>query len=216
MRRVLMIMVVAVMAIGSGGCLGPLAMMAARGPEAMAKRMGQSAGYQATSNVASSAVGQEAATSADTMANIDRILREHPDAVNAGELEELKRDLADDLPGPDEQAEEGEPLPTDGMEADASLYPPLAPGASPHDRRSAPFTSPKRGAEGVLITDGIGEPEQPVQTRNRLRIERPVPVDQRWRISDQHRFHSPKLTSFGEETPAPPVQRLRGGVKYAQ
>lgn len=183
-------------------------MMLARGPESVAKGMGQSVGYNAASNVAGSELGQEAAHAADTMANLDRILKEHPDAVNAAELAELRRNLEQPPPGSDRDT--GEQLDEDGIEADASVHPPLARRASPYDRRSGDFATPRRGAHGVLSDDNIGLPEQRLQTHNRLRVERAQPADQRWRITDQHRFHSPKLTSFGEDIPTPAVQSLTG------
>lgn len=194
------------------GCIGPLATMLARGPEAVAKQMGQAAGYQAASGIAGSELGRETTATADTLANLDRIAREHPDALNADEVEQLKRKLAEDMPPAGaEEAPDGTSIDGDAVTGDASLHGPAAQPPSPHDRRRERLsTGPRDRTVGMLGDEDIGLPEELMTTSNRLRIERPGPIDQRWRPTDPHRFTQPRQTSFDEDQPPQSLQSLTG------
>lgn len=212
MRRSLLLVPLGLLLLIPSGCIGPLAAMIARGPESVARQMGQSAGYNAASGIAGSELGRDAAAASDTMANIDRILKEHPDALNAGEVEALKRELAEDLPPPGGEEQTGSGVMSDSeVTADDSVYPPPPAPASPHDRRREDIAgSARRDQVGTMTDEDIGLPTRAVRTNNHLRVERSTPLDQRWRPTDPHRFTTPRQTSFSEPQPTPTIESLTG------
>ena len=208
-RRLVMVLLTPCLLVPTG-CLGPLAAMLARGPEAVARDMGQAAGYNAASSIAGSELGRDATAAADTMANIDRIKNEHPDALNAGELEELKRELEAELPPPGAEAEEGTDLAASEVSADHSLRAPPGAPADPHDRRARATARSGSDQVGQLSDGHIGQPAAGPRATNRLRIERPTPIDRRWRPTDPHRFTTPSQSSFLPEAPPATLESLTG------
>ncbi|MDA3963437.1 MAG: hypothetical protein PF961_21835 [Planctomycetota bacterium] len=198
----------------TSGCLGPLAQMLARGPEAVARSMGESVAYNAAGELARSDIAGGVAETADTVANLDSILQDHPDAVNAGELESLKREIAEDLPAPGDEAQVGTEV-SDEMLADEAEVPWADPPTDPFDRRATPRgDSESRVGDQWQVTDDIGAPEFAAKVDSPLQIEQRNSPDQRMRNRDPFRFTKPKLTSMHEEAAKPTMRSLTGDNSF--
>lgn len=213
MRFALCLVVMAPLCLVMSGCFGQLASLLARGPEAVARDMGTSVGYNAAGSLAGSELGQDVVAASDTVAGLDKILQEHPDAANSAELHELKRRLEEDIPEPGSQPEEGDTTIADHEEfkpGDPVMTEAVRP-ESRHDRRQTRIDS-RQGPQALMLDESHMHfaGTRTMAVHNRLRIEPPTTPNQRWRRQDPHRFTSPRQTSFHEKIPLVPMEGITG------
>lgn len=200
-----------------GGCVGPLAQMLARGPESVARDMGQSVQYNAAGALASSEVAQGAAATAQTVASLDKILEQHPDAANAAEIRRLKQAIADG--GGRERRHAGAEVigDLDGWTATDLDRNGIRLRRARHDRRARVLEARELGGDAVegqvIDAEEVRYARRLAQRRigeGPIALERPDDPEQRLRSRDPFRFTQATSTSFTGPIGDPDLKTLTG------
>jgi len=146
----------------------------------------------------------------ETLANLDRVLEEHPEAVNRSELQDLRRQLggrgeADAAPPTSDASLEDLGAVAQGE----AVFGPAEPPPDPHDRRIMDWTDDRVGPQS--LTNDLGLVHHRTGIDNDLAVMRAAPRRSVVGKRSHDDFTSvPRQSSMGTHEPPLPIERLTG------